>query len=486
MKAIVYETYGPPDVLRLRDVETPVAKDDEVLVRVRATSANPHDWHFIRGLPYFVRLINGLRRPKKASVPGVDLAGQVEAVGGSVEGFRPGDDVFAGVHGGGFAEYACVAGDLLEPKPANLTFEQAAAVPAAAFSALQALRDKGDVRPGQKVAVNGASGGVGTFAVQIAKAMGAEVTGVCSTRNLEMVRSLGADHVIDYTRQDFTKGGRRYDVILDNGYRSLSDCRRALTSKGTLVLIGGTSGRWIDGLGRELKARALSPFVSQRLRPFLAKPNRKDLAAIRALIEAGKVTPVIDRTYPLSEAPEAIRYLEVRRPPMRGGHEDRREDDDEEHPPDQPHELPPRGHQAHREGPDHDRAEQRPEGSRLRSVQHHDPRLRGDLPEGLPSPRHHRGLVEDRREEGEQLGPRWVRRLAGRRLLRGEQGHEDDEGPPERPIDGPSQDTLPERRVVVRDRHGDHPSTSVRRPMVRRPQAPRQGRVTGFGRDRPE
>ena len=310
MKAIVYDRYGSPDVLELMDVETPVAKDDEVLVRVRATSANPHDWHLIRGLPYFVRLIKGLTKPKKASIPGVDVAGQVEAVGGNVRGFQPGDDVFAGVEEGGFAEFTSVSADMLRPKPPSLTFEQAAAVPAAGFSALQALRDKGKVRPGQKVAINGASGGVGTFAVQIAKAWGAEVTGVCGSRNVDMVRSLGADHVIDYTQEDFTRRGQRYHVILDNGYRSLSDCRRALTPSGTLVLVGGTTGRWIDGLGRELKARALAPIVRHRLRPFLAKPDGEDLTLLTELIEAGEVKPVIDRTYPLSEAPDAIRYLE--------------------------------------------------------------------------------------------------------------------------------------------------------------------------------
>ncbi len=310
MKAIVYERYGSPDVLELKDIDRPVVKDDEVLVRVRAASANPHDWHFMRGLPYLVRMISGLRKPRKASVPGVDVAGQVEAVGTSVERFRPGDEVFAGVEAGGFAEYTCVSADLLELRPANLTFEQAAAVPAAAFSALQALRDKGEIREGQKVLINGASGGVGTFAVQIAKSFGADVTGVCSARNVDMVRSIGADHVIDYTQEDFTRGDQRYDLILDNGYRSLSDLRRALAPKGTVVLIGGTTGRWIDGLARNIRARVSSPFVSQRLRPFLARPNQADLHALKELIEAGRVTPVIDRTYPLSEAPEAIRYLE--------------------------------------------------------------------------------------------------------------------------------------------------------------------------------
>jgi len=281
MKAVVYGRYGSPDVLELTEIDQPMARDDQILVGVRAASLNPADWHFMRGLPYLVRMINGLRKPRKATVLGSDLAGQVEAVGKNVTQFRQGDEVFgrtraghrpdprAEVATGGCAEYACVLDDLLAPKPANLTFEQAAAVPLAAFTALQALRDEGDVQPGQKVLINGASGGVGTFAVQIAKSFGAEVTGVCSTRNVGMVRSIGADQVIDYTQEDFTKRGRRYDLILDTGDRSLSDCRRALTPKGTLVVIGGSAGRWIDGLGRANKARVLSLLVSQRLRPSL-------------------------------------------------------------------------------------------------------------------------------------------------------------------------------------------------------------------------
>jgi NADPH:quinone reductase-like Zn-dependent oxidoreductase len=325
MRAVVYDRYGSPDVLKLTEIDEPVVRDDQVLVRVRAASVNPADWHFMRGLPYLVRMINGLRRPRKATVLASDLAGQVEAVGKNVTRFRPGDQVFgrtraahrpdrrAEVATGGCAEYACVPDDLLGLKPANLTFEQAAAVPLAALTALQALRDKGSLQAGQKVLINGASGGVGTFAVQIARSFGAEVTGVCSTPNVDMVRSIGAGQVIDYTQQDFTKSGQRYDLILDTGDRSLSDCRRALTPKGTLVVIGGSAGRWIDGLGRANKARALSPFVSQRLHPFLTKWSRQDLNLVKELIEAGKVTPVIDRTYPLSQAPEAIRHLE-------GGH----------------------------------------------------------------------------------------------------------------------------------------------------------------------
>jgi NADPH:quinone reductase-like Zn-dependent oxidoreductase len=323
MKAVVYGRYGPPDVLELTEIDQPVPRDDQVLVRVRAASLNPADWHFMRGLPYLVRLINGLRKPRKATVLASDLAGRVEAVGKNVRQFRPGDEVFgrtraahrpdpqAAVATGGCAEYACVSADLLVPKPVNLTFEQAAAVPLAALTALQALRDAGDVQPGLRVLVNGASGGVGTFAVQLAKAFGAQVTGACSTKNLDMVGSIGADQVIDYTREDFTNSGRRYDLILDTGDRSLSDLRRALTPKGTLVVIGGSAGRWIDGLGRAYKARVLSPLVRQRLHPFLTRWSGQDLQVVKDLIEAGKVTPVIDRAYPLREAAAAMRYLEA-------------------------------------------------------------------------------------------------------------------------------------------------------------------------------
>jgi NADPH:quinone reductase-like Zn-dependent oxidoreductase len=323
MKAVVYGRYGPPDVLELTEIDQPVPRDDQVLVRVRAASLNPADWHFMRGLPYLVRLLNGLRKPRKATVLASDLAGRVEAVGKNVRQFRPGDEVFgrtraahrpdpqAAVATGGCAEYACVSADLLVPKPVNLTFEQAAAVPLAALTALQALRDAGDVQPGLRVLVNGASGGVGTFAVQLAKAFGAQVTGACSTKNLDMVGSIGADQVIDYTREDFTNSGRRYDLILDTGDRSLSDLRRALTPKGTLVVIGGSAGRWIDGLGRAYKARVLSPLVRQRLHPFLTRWSGQDLQVVKDLIEAGKVTPVIDRAYPLREAAAAMRYLEA-------------------------------------------------------------------------------------------------------------------------------------------------------------------------------
>jgi len=311
MKAIVQEEYGPPDVLELREIDKPVVEDDQVLVRVHASSANPADWHFMRGVPYIMRPQSGLGKPKN-SVLGRDIAGRVEAVGKDVTRFRPGDEVFANVETGGFAEYACVSEGLLAPKPPNLTFEQAAAVPLAALTALQGLRDAGRVQPGQKVLIIGASGGVGTFAVQIAKSFGADVTGVCSTRNLEMVRSLGADHVIDYTQDDFTQNGRKYDLIFQlAGTRSPSECRRALTSQGTLVLSSGESdGRWLGPVDRIIKAVVLSPFVSQKLGTFLAKPNKEDLQFLKELIEAGKVTPVIDRTYSLSEVPEAIRYLE--------------------------------------------------------------------------------------------------------------------------------------------------------------------------------
>ncbi|MBI3972065.1 MAG: NAD(P)-dependent alcohol dehydrogenase [Chloroflexi bacterium] len=315
MKAIVQDKYGSPEaVLKLQDIEKPVVKDDEVLVRVRAASVNPADWHLMRGKPYIARLQIGLRRPKD-TVPGCDVAGQVEGVGKNVTMFQPGDEVFGSpfMHGfGAFAERVCVSEDLLAVKPANLSFDHAAAVPLAALTALQGLRDHGRIEPGHKVLIIGASGGVGTFAVQIAKSFGAEVTGTCSTRNVELVRSIGADHVIDYTQEDFTQGRQRYDLILQlAGTRSPSDCRRALTPKGTLVLISGeSSGRWIGAVDRIVKARALSPFVSQTMVSFTVKPNKEDLQVLKELIEAGKITPVIDRTYPLSEVPKAIRYLE--------------------------------------------------------------------------------------------------------------------------------------------------------------------------------
>ena len=310
MKAIVYDKYGSPDVLELKEIDKPAVGDDQVLIRVRAASVNPLDWHFMRGRPFFLRIKAGLRKPKVIRL-GVDAAGTVESTGGNVRRFKPGDEVFGGCTGA-FAEYACASEKALAPKPANLTFEQAAAVPIAALSALQGLRDKGRIQAGQKVLINGAAGGVGTFAVQIAKAFGAEVTGVCSTRNVDMVRSIGADHVVDYTQEDFTRNGQRYDLILDSvGNYSLSAFRRALTAKGTLVMVGGPDkGRWIGPMAGMLKVVVLSRFVSQKLLPFLAKRSHEDLVFLKDLLETGKVTPVIDRRYPLSEVPQAIRYLE--------------------------------------------------------------------------------------------------------------------------------------------------------------------------------
>jgi NADPH:quinone reductase-like Zn-dependent oxidoreductase len=310
MKAIVYCDYGSPDVLKFEDVEKPVPGDDQVLIRVRAASVNPLDWHRMRGTPYIGRTEMGLRKPKVTRL-GVDFAGTVESVGRNVTQFKPGDEVFGG-RTGAFAEYVSVREDrAVVLKPPNLTFEQAAAVPVAALTALQGLRDKGKLQPGQKVLINGASGGVGTFAVQIAKSFGADVTGVCSTRNVDMVRSIGADRVIDYTREDFTKGGQRYDLILDNvGNHSLLDCRRALNPKGKYVMIGGPAGRWIDPLPRAFNAFLLSRFVTQDMGMFLAALNKQDLTILRDLMQAGKVTPVIDRRYRLSEVPAAIRYLE--------------------------------------------------------------------------------------------------------------------------------------------------------------------------------
>jgi len=309
MKAIVYHNYGSPDVLKCEEIEKPIVGDDDVLIKVRAASANPLDWHDMRGAPYMLRIGTGLRKPTSPRL-GVDLAGQVEAVGRNVTQFQPGDEVF-GASRGAFAEYVCARENRLVLKPANLTFEQAAAIPVAAITALQGLRDKGRIQPGQKVLINGAAGGVGTFAVQIAKSFGADVTGVCSTRNVDMVRSIGADQVIDYTQEDFTQSGQRYDLILDSvGNHSLSACRRVLSPKGTYVMVGAPSGRWIKPLPRLLKVLLLSRFVSQNLIFFVASINKDDLVVLKELMEAGKVTPVIDRRYKLSEVPEAIRYLE--------------------------------------------------------------------------------------------------------------------------------------------------------------------------------
>jgi len=316
MKAIVYCDYGLAN-LKLEEVEKPVPNDDQILVRVRAASVNPYDWHFIEGTPKIMRAMGvGLRKPKDTRV-GVDFAGTVEAVGKNpaVAGqFKPGDEVFGG-KGGAFADYVCPrAGRAVALKPANITFEQAASVNIAGITALQALRDKGKVQSGQKVLINGASGGVGTFAVQIAKTLGADVTGVCSTRNVDLVRSLGADQVIDYTKEDFAKGEQRYDVILDNvPNHSLSECRRILNPNGKYVMIGGggpNDSRWIGPFGRVINTMILSPFVSQKMGMMMADPSQKDLAVLAVMMQSGKVKPVIDRTYKLSEVPEAIRYLE--------------------------------------------------------------------------------------------------------------------------------------------------------------------------------
>ena len=306
MKAAIYTRYGPPDVVQITDVEKPVPKDNEVLIRVRAASVNPLDWHFMRGTPYVVRLGAGLRRPKITRL-GVDLAGQVEAVGGNVTQCKPGDEVF-GACRGAFAGYVCAVEDKLALKPANLSFEEAAAVPVAALSALQGLRDKGRIQRGHKVLVDGASGGVGTFAVQIAKSFGAEVTAVCSTRNVETARSIGADHVIDYTREDFTQSGQRYNLIMAaNAYHSIFDYRRVLSQDGTYVMVGGGGVQALQAL---LLGPLLSLIGSRKMRFVSAKINKKDLVFLKDLLEAGKVVPVIDKRYALSGVAEALRYLE--------------------------------------------------------------------------------------------------------------------------------------------------------------------------------
>src|SRR5947199_1459558 len=314
MKAIVYCDYGLKN-LKLENIEKPTPNDDQLLVRVRAASVNPYDWHFIEGTPKIMRAMGvGLRKPKDTRL-GVDFAGTVEAVGKNVTQFKPGDDVFGG-RGGAFAEYVCPrANRAVAIKPANITFEQAASVNIAGITALQAVRDKGKVQPGQKVLINGASGGVGTFAVQIAKSFGADVTGVCSTRNVDLVRSLGADHVIDYTKEDFAKGAERYDVMLDNvGNHSLSECRGVLTPNGKYVLIGGGGANeqaFLGGLGKALWAMVFSKFVNQQMGMMMADANGKDLTILADMMESGKLKPVIDRTYKsLAEIPDAIRYLE--------------------------------------------------------------------------------------------------------------------------------------------------------------------------------
>ena len=310
MKAVVYTKYGPPEVLQLKEVEKPVPKNNEVLIKVFAASANPADWHMIRGEPKFARLAFGLFKPKNI-IPGIDIAGKVEAVGKNVKEFQPGDDVFGDCGwGGAFAEYVCVTEKRLVAKPANISFEEAASVFVAAITALQGLRDKGKIQSGQKVLINGASGGVGTFAVQLAKYFGAEVTGVCSTRNLELVRSIGADKVIDYTKEDFTNSTQKYDLIIDNtANRSVSDLKLALSPNGICVIVGFSS------LSRMFQQMLLGPLISITGNKKIdglgtAKPNKKDLVLLKELLEASKIKPVIDRRYPLSEVPAAIRYLE--------------------------------------------------------------------------------------------------------------------------------------------------------------------------------
>ena len=308
MRAAVRKTYGPPDVVALEDVEEPELTDDGVLVRVHAASVNPVDWHSLTGTPYVVRTDAGLLKPKSDRL-GVDFAGTVEAVGKDVTRLRPGDEVFGG-RSGAFAEYVCVR-DAVVPKPANLSFEEAAAVPVAAITALQGLRDKGQVQPGQRVLINGASGGVGTFAVQIAKALGAEVTGVCSTRNVDLVRSLGADHVIDYTREDFTRSDRRYDLMLDvAGSRSWSECKRVLNPQATLVIVGGPKrNRLIGPLSHVVKVRLAAVRSSRKIEFFIAKLNQADLTFLGELLEAGKVTPAIEKRYELSDIAGALRHM---------------------------------------------------------------------------------------------------------------------------------------------------------------------------------
>ncbi len=309
MQAIVQDSYGAPlDVLTLRDIERPAIGPDDVLVSVRAAGVHIGDWLVGSGLPYIIRLGYGLRKPKTA-IPGMEFAGVVEAVGDNVKMFHSGDAVF-GWGTKAFAQYVSVSQDSLMRKPANISFEQAAVVPISGFTALQALRDSGRVKRGQKVLIIGASGGVGTYAVQIAKSYGAEVTGVCSTRNTDMVRALGADHVVDYTKEDISEAGEHYDVILDTaGNRPISRLRRSLTSTGTLVIVGGTGGKWLMGFGRSIGAAFLSIFVSQSLRPLMSKTTGKDLAVLRELLETGTVRPVIDQTFSLANTGEALDYV---------------------------------------------------------------------------------------------------------------------------------------------------------------------------------
>jgi NADPH:quinone reductase-like Zn-dependent oxidoreductase len=316
MKAVVYTTYGPPDVLQLQEAQKPTPKDGEVLIKVHAASINASDRFLLKGSPLFLRFTSGLRRPK-STILGADIAGRVEAVGQNVREFRPGDEVFGDISGcgrGGFAEYVCAREDALVSKPSNIAFEAAAAVPMAAVTALQGLRSKGQIQPGQKILVYGASGGVGTFAVQLAKAFGAEVTAVCSTRNVDMARSIGADHIIDYAREDFTKSGRRYDLILAaNGHHTLKAYKRALTPNGACIVTGGSMTQIFQAL---LLGPLVSMAGSNTMGSLASQPNTNDLAFIKGLLEAGKVIPMIDRCFPLSEAAEAFRYLEAT--PARG------------------------------------------------------------------------------------------------------------------------------------------------------------------------
>ena len=313
MKAFVYCDYGTSEVLKIGDVEKPLPNDDQLLVKVRAVSVNPFDWHFLRGTPYLMRMESGLRKPKSPRL-GVDFAGTVEAVGKNVTNFKPGDEVFGGRRGA-FAEYITIRADSgVALKPANISFEQAGSVAIAGMTALQAVRDKANVQPGQKVLINGASGGVGTFAVQIAHTFGANVTGVCSGRNVDLVKSLGADQVIDYTKEDFARGDQKYDVILDNvPNHSLADCRRVMTPNGKYIMIGGggpNDGKWIGPFGRVIHALLIKPFIKQEMGMMLSDPSQKDYAIMADLMQSGKVTPVIDRRYEFSELPAAISYLE--------------------------------------------------------------------------------------------------------------------------------------------------------------------------------
>ena len=310
MKAVVYRCYGSPDVLKFEDIERPAPADNEVLIKVHAASVNPYDWHSMRGSPYLMRLGSGLGRPTDTRL-GVDFAGTVEAIGNNVSRFKPGDEVFGGATGA-FSEYVILGEDrALALKPSNVSFEQAAAIPIAAVTALQALRDRGQIQPGQKVLINGASGGVGTFAVQIAKTFGAEVTGVCSTRNVEMVRSIGADHVFDYTKEDYTESGQHYDLIIDMvGNHSLSANRQVLNPEGKFVIIGGAKGNWLGPLVNPIKAAIMSPFVDQEFGMMIARMDNEDLSILGELMQSGKVKSVIDRRYRLSEVADAIRYSE--------------------------------------------------------------------------------------------------------------------------------------------------------------------------------